>query len=242
MHDDKKATDCLAESVGHSISEIERGLKASVFPGKDSAYRDVATELRKLLVDRRATASFQKSIPRAKHTEDLLELPYGTGQKIRLQSFCPPRKTATDNYVDIPPNIYRIRADILSAATHGGPRVSLRAWLDEHLAYTRKGQILKVGTAIKHIAGREGSHIINPGGEERENIESAFVSEEPQPEAISNIDFNQTNPWRQLGIDAGMRLLEATCASGDRLLEHTIDVPETSLTDQRIRMQRKRRK
>ena len=242
MHDDKKAPDFLAESVGHSISEIERGIKAYVFQEEDSAYRDVATELRKLLVDRRATASFQKSILRAKNIECLLELHYGNGKKIFLQSFCPPGKTAADNYVDITPNIYRAREDILYAATHGGPQVSLREWLDEHLAYTRKGHILKVGTAIKHIAGREGSHIINPVGDKREDIGIAFVSEEPQPEDIRNIDFNQTNPWRQFVIDTGMRLLEATFASGDRLLEHTIDVPKTSLTDQRIRMQRKRRK
>ena len=241
MGDDKRALDYLAESVRHSVAAIESGISAYVFQQEDFAYRNVVTELRKLLVDKDAVASFQRSIRRAKSARNLLELNYGSGKRIFLKSFCRTEKFATDDYVDVTPDVYAVRMDILYAATHGGTLVDLHEWLGEYLAYGSKGQVLKVSTAIRYIAGKEGSHIINPVRDEREEIGIAFFSQEPTPDELENTDFNRTNPWRQFVIDAGMRLLASTYASGERFIEHAIAVPETSNTYQPIRMQKRRR-
>ena len=212
-----------------------------LFQQEDFAYRSVITELRKLLVDKEAVASFRRSIRRAKSAKSLLELNYGSGKNIFLKSFRRAGTPATDSYVDVTPDVYPVREDILYAATHGGTLVAIHEWLEEYLAYGSNGQILKVGTAIRYIAGKEGSHIINPVGDEREDIGIAFFSQEPTLEEIQNTDFNRTNPWRHFVIDAGMRLLAATYASGERVIEHTINVPETSNTYRPIRMQKRRR-
>ena len=240
MDDDKRAVDSLAESVRHSISNIEQGIRTYVFQDNDSAYRSVATELRKILVDKDGVASFWKSIKRAKSANSLFELHYGNGSKILLKSFGLVGKGETGDYMDVTPDIYSAREDILYCATHGGRLVSLPEWLKEHLACTRNGEMLKVGTAIKYIAGKEGSHIINPVGDKREDLGIAFASREPTPKEVSELDFNYSNPWRQFVIDAGMRLLAATDASGGRLVEHAINIPERLRIPQTMRMQKKR--
>lgn len=242
MDDDKRAVDSLAESVRHSISNIERGIRTYVFQDDDSAYRSVATELRKILVDKDGVASFRKSIKRAKSANSLFELHYGNGRKILLRSFVPDRTGETSDYMDVTPDIYRAREDILYCATHGGKLVSLHEWLKEHLACTRDGAMLKVGTAIMYIAGKEGSHIINPVGDKREDIGIAFTSRELTPKEVVDLDFNYANPWRQFVIDAGMRLLAATDASGRRLVEHAINIPEMPSPPQTMRMQKKKKR
>lgn len=242
MNDDKRALDALAESVQHSVAAIEKGIEAYVFHGDDFAYRSVVTELRKLLLDKDAASSFRKSVRRAKNVKSLLELQYGKGKNIRLQSFIRSMVNGADDFMDVTPDIYAVRTDILYAATQGDNRVPLNEWLEEHLVHASNGQVLKVGTTIKHIAGKEGSHIINPVGDMREDVAIAFFSEEPTPEAIEDTDFNRSNPWRQFAIDAGMRLLAATYASGTSLFDHSVDIPKTSRTYRPIRMRRKRRK
>jgi len=143
--------------------------------------------------------------------------------------------------VDITPNIYKTREEILYAATHGAGRVSLNKWLKEPLVYSKKGQILNVRAAIKYIAGREGSHIINPATDkEREDVAISFSVVRPTMEDIRNTDFDQWNPWQQFAIDAGMRLLNAKHKSGDRLFAHTISVPRTSGASQTMRIQKRR--
>ena len=239
MPDDQRAVEFLAESVARSISNIERGVKAYVFQSDDSAYGPVSTELRKLLLDRNAVASFRRSIGRAHWAACLLELHFGSGEKIFLKSF---RQTPTtpDEYMDITPDVYAIRADILHSATKGGRLVTINKWLEEDLAHDKNGNVLKVGKTIDYIAGREGSHIIDPSGDIREDVAIAFVSREPSPENIPNIDFNHFNSWRQFVIDAGMRLLSAQTKSGERLINHTIAVPTADDHRQTLRVQKKR--
>ena len=166
MPDDKRATDSLSESVAHSIATIERGVTEYIFEEDDSGYRRVATELRKLLMDQDAVNSFRKSILRAKTARSIFELQFGNGKNIFLKSFGTVRKIESSAYVDVTPDTYRDRQDILFAATQGGELVSLRDWLQEDLAHTSKGEVLKVGTTIQRVAGREGSHIINPIGDD----------------------------------------------------------------------------
>ncbi|MCY4654826.1 MAG: hypothetical protein OXC95_16890 [Dehalococcoidia bacterium] len=197
--------------------------------------------MRKLLMDQDAVNSFRKSLQRAKTARSIFELQYGNGKNILLKSFGKDRTIESSNYVDVTPDTFRDRRDILIASTQGGELVSLRDWLQEDLAHTSKGEILKVGTTIQRIAGREGSHIINPIGDDRENVAIAFFSKKPTPNELKSTDFNRTNPWRQFIIDAGMRLLSATSRSGEQLIEHSIDVPSAKSAPTTIRMQKIRK-
>ena len=242
MCDDKRALDALAESVKHSIAAIESGVEAYVYHDDDFAYRTVVTELRKLLLDKDAASSFRKSIRRAKNTKSLLELQYGKGKNIRLQSFSRQVRSETGDFMDVTPDVYAVRTDILYAATQSDNRVTLSEWLEEHLVHARNGQVLKVSTTIRHIAGKEWSHIINPVGDMREDVGISFFSQKPTPDVIEDTDFNRTNPWRQFAIDAGMRLLAATYATGESIFRHNIVVPETSITYRPLRIQKRQGK
>ena len=239
MKDDQRAINSLAEAVKDSLSIIESGIKAYVFQRDDPSYRQVATELRKLLTDRNAASSFAKSISRAKKSKNIFELRYGSGRHILVKSFRQSNVSSTGSYADVTPDIYPTRQDILHAAVHSGDPVPLRAWLDEELAYGRSGGIWKVNTVIKHIAGNEGSHIINPVGDPREDVAVAFFPRRPSPIELEETDFNQFNPWRQFVIAAGMKLLEAKFANGPRLVEHTIDVPTARRDERTLRIQKR---
>ena len=238
--DDQRAVDFLAESVEDSSSIIENGIKGYVLEGQESAYRIVATELRKLLLDRNAVSSFKKSISRAKNARCLLELHFGNGRKIFLRSFGAVRPAGLGDFGDVTPSVYMEREDIIYAAANEGKPTSLHEWLKEDLAFVSKGQIWNVHTALGHMAGREGSHIINPVGDAREarvDVAITFLSEVPKPEEMPTIDFNQYNPWRQFVIEAGMRLLCASFPSGNQLFEHNIDIPAVRLNPQALRIQ-----
>lgn len=241
MKDDQTALDSLAEAIEHSISIIESGIKAYVFERDLSSYRQVSTELRKLLTDRNAARSFAKSISQAKNANNVLEVFYGNGKRIFLKSFVNGKPDSSDSYGDVTPNIYRIPEDILYSATHGDHRVTLRDWLVEDLTHDRSGRVLNVGTVIKHIADREGSHIINPSGDQREDIAIAFFNKQPSAAVIEDTDFNRWNPWRQFIIDAGMRLLDAKFKSGIGLIEHNIDIPAMQRDESTLRLQKRMR-
>lgn len=246
MTKNNSATVYLEEAVLHSISEIERGIKAFVDDEDDLAYRGVATELRKLLMDKDAVRSFHKSIDRAEKAHSLFELQYGNRRDIFLKSFSPQQKIQADNYVDVTPDIYPDREDVLICAIKDGTRVSLKEWLNESVAFSKNGEALNVGTMIKYIAGKEGSHIINPVGDKREDVKIGFRSGPPTEEEIDSITFKITDPWRQFIIDAGMRLLSATNEKGKSLIVHSIEIPDTLSTRSdltyTVRIQRKRKR
>ena len=126
MKDDQRALSALATSVQDSISIIETGIKEYVFQRHDPAYRQVATELRKLLMDRSAAASYAKSITRARKAKSIFELHHGNGKNILLNSFRPSTSSSPEEFVNATPNIYKFRGDILHAATHDVKLVPLR--------------------------------------------------------------------------------------------------------------------
>ncbi|MDE2838167.1 MAG: hypothetical protein OXL97_11775 [Chloroflexota bacterium] len=74
----------LMAAVQDSLKNIDMGV-VSYVSGRDSAYRSVAVELRKLLLDKKAIGSFV----RASKPSNLFELAFGKGDRIYVQSFMP---------------------------------------------------------------------------------------------------------------------------------------------------------
>ena len=220
----------IERGVQHSISTIRRSIQAYVFERDDSAYRVVAVELRKLLLDTNAAASFVPRSRKKNRMRTLFELQYGNGNNILLRSFMPDpeneEKSESGDYIPVTPNIYANRIEILCGATHGGSFVTLPVWLDEPFVYDNDGAVLKVRTVLKNIADREGAHIINlKGKDKREPAGLAFPSGPIKPEDAPFMDF--VEHWEQFVIDAGMRLLDARRSTDERpLIAHGIDVPE----------------
>ena len=85
----------IKRGVQDSINNIERSIKAYVFEEDNSVYRTVAVELRKLLLDKNAPASFIKK--GEKNNKSLFELYYDDGKDILLQSFLNPRENTKKN-------------------------------------------------------------------------------------------------------------------------------------------------
>lgn len=228
----------LERGVLHSISNILRSVQAYVFDGDDSAYRVVAVELRKLLLDTNAANSFAPRGRKGKKKRSLFELHYGNGKNILVRSFMPQqedkKRPESNDYVAVSPNAYPNRTDILWTATHGGKLVTLPVWLDEPFVYNDDGAVMKVRTVLQHIADREGAHIISSKGrDKREDVRIAFSTGPVKAEDVPSLDF--VEHWEQFVIDSGMRLLDSRrSTSGHPLIAHGIAVPERHVTTTRL--------
>lgn len=216
----------MKRGVQDSINIIKRNIKVHVFEEDNSVYRSVAVELRKLLLDKNASATF---IDKGQdNNKSLFELYYGDGTGILLQSFLNPReetkKTESNSYT-VTSAFYGNRIDILKKPIGKNNLVSLTQWLDEPLFYhNSKAQTLRA--VLNHIAGKEGSHIINP---RKNDITSFAIAVLEGPITPSNLPLlvASNDNWNQLIIDAGMRLLNARKASDKNfLIKHGIVVPK----------------
>ena len=72
----------IERGVQHSISTTRRSVEAYVFERDDSACRVVALELRKLIMDTNAAASFAPRSRKKKRKRSLFELQYGSQDNI----------------------------------------------------------------------------------------------------------------------------------------------------------------
>ncbi len=218
----------LKRGVQDSINIIKRNIKAYVFEEDNSVYRTVAVELRKLLLDKNAPATFIEK--GKKNNKSLFELYYGDGADILLQSFLNPRentKKTESNSHTVTSAFYLNRVDILHKAIGESNLVSLNQWLDEPLLY-HKSKLQTLHMILNHIADKEGAHIINPE-KRKDNIMGTTITLVSEPITSSNVPFlvASDNNWTQFIIDVGMRLLNARKASDKKfLIKHNIIIPE----------------
>ena len=222
----------LDKRIQLSIDSLRRNIIEYVFEENDSAYLVVAVELRKLLLDVKAEASFERE--KGKKTKrSLFETHYGSGKQIYLRSFLSPNESGsdinTDSHVDVNPTIYKSRHDILYNATHGGRLVNLMVWLDEAFVHDKRGAILKVRTVLGQIADKEGAHIIDRRvWDKREDVRVAFSEAPMKGEAPESLNF--VEHWEQFVIDAGMRVLDGKMGVDNRpLIEHGIVVSDAPI-------------
>ncbi|MYB48628.1 MAG: hypothetical protein F4X72_05060 [Dehalococcoidia bacterium] len=228
----------IERGVQHSISTIRRSVEAYVFERDDSAYRVVAVELRKLLLDTNAAASFAPKSRGNKNKRSLFELHYGRGKNILVRSFMPDtedqKRSESEDYMAVSPSIYKSRIDILCGATSGSRLVALPIWLDEPFVHNDDGAVLKVRTVLQDIADKEGAHIIRLAGrDKREDVRVAFAPGPVSGEDIASLDY--VEHWEQFVIDAGMRLLDArSSTNGHPLIAHGIDVPDRKVQTTKV--------
>ena len=227
----------LKRGVQDSINIIKRNIKAYVFEEDNSVYRSVAVELRKLLLDKKASASFVEK--GKKNNKSLFELYYGDGTEILLRSFLTQQENVKKTEVSqtVTSALHLDRISILRKAKGDNNLVSLTQWLNEPLFYyEEKPQTLR--KVLKHIANKEGAHVVNPNSiKKKDNITGTAIALVSEPITSSNVEFlvASNKNWNQLIIEAGMRLLNAKKAS-DRsfLIKHDIVIPKNYLSSQTV--------
>ena len=196
-------------AVKDSLANIDLGVKSYVFARQRSAYRSVAVELRKLLLDRDAVRSFLVS---EKKRHNLFEVVFGRGDKIYVQSFLPKSGTVTeDGYFDVGPPLHTSPEGILLHASKADQLAPLRQWLDECPVHDSNGAVRKISKVLQDIADKEGAHIINWAKKDwRDKAGLALFSAErgkPTEEQIISAPYEAN--WEQFVVGAGARLLYA---------------------------------
>lgn len=211
-----------------SIDNVKLGVKAYIFDGRRAAYRTVAVELRKLLLDANSARSFGA---RGK-APTLFRLAFGRPDKIYLQSL----RARSDSdrgagYVDVGPPLHPDLKDILRHASDDDRLVSLREWLNESPVRDAHGAVRKTSSTLLDIADKEGAHAIHGWGK-KDWRDQAGIALSPVSRGKMTMDEIAGLPyaanWEQFVIGAGSRLLYARRRRGDQWesLIDTSDLPE----------------
>ena len=199
-----------------SLSTLET-LVSGFCAGMESLYPSILTELRKLLADRNAVRSFDKD---SNHS-CLYAMRFTGAHRPHLNGF-----RSTDN-VACPsmPLDRRNRPCFQDLLHHGAQRDSLmplNEWLTRTSVYLGMDlDKVELGRAIRKLAGKEGSHIIN---EELKGMSFA-MSPSHEAEDVQNADYELA--WKFLVVDLAVRLLCAVRANGRTLVRrHTLPARE----------------
>ena len=214
----------LKRGVKDSINIIQRNIKVYIFEKDYSVYRTVAVELRKLLLDNNASASFDKK--EKQNCKSIFELYYGTD--ILLKSFLEFKKDQSKSNSDVffrqcTPNGYIRREDILyHAISNNSKLVPLRKWLNEPFVYHESGAGYTPYKLLNHMAGKEGAHIINP---KKGDITGPAISILHKDTPNLPLGIASINCWKDFVIDAGVRLLNARRMTDKNfIIEHDLIV------------------
>lgn len=197
----------LNSAVADSIANIEMGVTAYVFGGQRAAYRTVATELRKLLLDPNTARSFGAS----SRTSTLLGLAFGRLDQIDIQSMKPGSVNDT-GWVDVGPPLYPDSRAILQHARGLDQRISLRDWMSESAVTDANGAARRTDRALKDIADKEGAHSIHDwGGKDwRSGTGVAVTTVDPGEMTMDEVESLPYGAnWEQFVIMAGASLLYA---------------------------------
>ncbi len=225
---DENARPDLVAVVRDSIDNVKLGVKAYVFGGQRAAYRTVAVELRKLLLDADSARSFGAS----GKAPTLFGLAFGRLDRMYLQSLVPHSGSERDDgYVDVGPPLHADPRDILRHASNDDYLVSLREWLKECPVRDAHGAVRRTDSTLLDIADKEGAHAIRNWGKKdwREQAGVAFSPVKPGKMTIDEIaSLPYGANWEQFVIGAGARLLYARIRRGDQWesLIDTSDLPE----------------
>ncbi|MCY3853650.1 MAG: hypothetical protein OXF77_00030 [Thaumarchaeota archaeon] len=224
---DQRTKATIEKGVEHSVQAIQKGVVSYIYDNEDLAYKSVATELRKLLIDNCQNNNILRKL---KSKRSMFELCYGKCEYIHIQSFKKGGLKQDNEWRGYsPPLIHPPRTRILTNALQKESPVSLKDWLGEHICYSQeKGYSLNTKKIIKLIANQEGAHIDLNKDIRNENYRFVF-----SPHQLTNENINDgtlekllanQDPWGQFIIGAAIRLLEATNRSGNNLIAHNIAV------------------
>ncbi len=199
----------LLPSLADSVAIIRDGIFDYIYGGRPAAYRNVAVELRKLLLDKNAVASFVGR-KNTRAPSNLIELAYGN--KVYLRSFLPKggglEDSESDGWRNSGPS-RRVSSEYILVDAHKTENlVLLRDWLSECSVRDNNGTIRGNGVIIEDIAGKDGSHIIDrKPAYWRNGVGFALV---PSSINLADVDITKLgyeSNWEQFIIDSGVRLL-----------------------------------
>ena len=202
----------LEKTYRDSLKIIARNITSYVYEGETSAYKAVAVELRKLLLDENSASSF------GYRGKTIFEVCAGKAKRIYLHSFDEREAKASHvygstNFRTITPLVYVTRRAILYSARNSSHLVTLDEWLKEDPFFDKGGMPVTVRQILQHIADKEGAHIINQMGRDI------------RPGMIFKITRDATNEtwiadvWKDFVISAGARLLFAKKRKRGKTLE-----------------------
>ncbi len=137
----------LDHAVSDSIENIERGVRDFIFSGQSAAYRNVAVDLAKLLLDRDP-----------KEDKPLFGLAFGPLKRLYVQSMKNPKASENGTWRDVGPQYFVDAAEILRLASGHDNRIPLDKWLDELSVRDSAGSARKTGALLKLIRNKEGAH------------------------------------------------------------------------------------
>ncbi len=223
---DQNARPELIAAVRDAIANIKLGVKAYVFDGQRSAYRTVAVELRKLILDADSARSFDAS----RKAPTLFGLVFGRLDRIYLQSLLPrrPGSEREDGWVDVGPPLHRDPRDILRRASSDNHLVSLREWLKESPVRDAHGAVRNTSSTLRDIADKEGAHVIRNWGKKDWRAQAGIAwAPIAQIESGDVADLPFGANWEQFVIGAGSRLLYTRSWRGNQWesLIDTSDLP-----------------
>ena len=187
----------LENDVNTSLSTLEM-LVAGFCSGMVNLYPPILTELRKLLADKDAVRSFDKS----SNHECLYALQFPGIQRPYLNGFQSTNNVACPRLVTDRMNRLCLQ-DLLYYGAQRDSLVPLNEWLSTTSVYLgMKLDKVELRSAIRKLAGKEGSHIIN---QDLKTMSFALSS------SIEKADFSLA--WKCLIVDIAIRLLCAVRAN-----------------------------
>lgn len=187
----------LENRVDESLSTLET-LVTSFCSGEVHLYSPILTELRKLLADENAVRSFDK-----KSNHKCLYAMRFTGLKRPFLNGFQKSKNIAFPCLPMGTNNLPSLQDLIYYGAKKDSLMPLQKWLSTTKIYLgQKLNEVELRNAIKTLAGKEGSHIIN---QDMKTISFAIAPN------IEMADFGL--PWKCLIVDIAIRLLCAVRAN-----------------------------
>ena len=184
----------LERRIELSLDNMQRATLSYVYEGKRSAYQTVATELRKLLLDKDAPRSWVKGTKR----QSLFELVHGRRDDIHINGL------PSDGSVPC-----FLHPELMLA--YAGSDIELepmKDWLSRSYVTSPDGLARTHETLLRDVADKEGAHIIGSrsGKDAWKGFGIGLISE-----SADDLEKGEQlmEMWRQLVVFAGAKLLMA---------------------------------
>lgn len=204
----------LKVAAEDSIENIERGVRDFVCSGQAAAYRNVAVELAKLLLE-------------PKGNESLFGRAFGKLNQIYVQSMkgatgaTLQKRSSDGSWRDTGPPLFPNAAEILRLASGRDQRISLDKWLKEKSVRDKDGSLRNTESVLMLIRNTEGAHSDRrrPSKDWRSSEANvAFTDRHPGTLTVEEIAaLRYDTNWQQFIIHMGASLLYSCKGKADQL-------------------------
>ena len=176
-----------------SLDNMHRAILSYIFEEDQSAYQTVAVELRKLLLDKNAPKSWDKSTKR----QSLFELVYGRRDDIYVSGLPSDGSVSMFFHPEI----------MLACASSSDGLVTMKDWLAQRHVTSPDGLERTHETLLLDVADMEGAHILGSQGASRRSWKGFGIGLLTDHMTDFEKGEQLMEMWRQLVIFAGAKLL-----------------------------------